>query len=255
MYATDVLNLKYSKQRSKSSVHTYQGGRQEISTQHADGSEGLFKSNGEFQSTNNSMDTEIKEYMNNNLDKNKQYNTNRNMNKKLIRLTENDLHRIVKESVNRILSEAINELDPRTYASYAQKRAAQGQDDKAWQGQVAARNAFNKQYGTDNQYYGQDGSYNNKTYGMYGNDYTVTDAEQNVSRHPYHNGEERAKGYAQRYNPHNDTYDYEDWDKPVYDDHTQSTHRSRVRINDPRNKIASQMAQGNGKYIKGQGWQ
>ena len=61
MYATDALNLKYSKQRSKSSVHTYQGGRQEISTQHADGSEGLFKSNGEFHPTNNPMDTEVKE--------------------------------------------------------------------------------------------------------------------------------------------------------------------------------------------------
>ena len=93
MYATDALNLKYSKQRSKSSVHTYQGGRQEISTQHADGSEGLFKSNGEFHPTNNPMDTEVKEYMNNNLDENKQYKTNTNMNKKLIRLTEQDLHK------------------------------------------------------------------------------------------------------------------------------------------------------------------
>lgn len=105
MYATDALNLKYSKQRSKSSVHTYQGGRQEISTQHADGSEGLFKSNGEFQPTNNPMDTEVEEYMNNNLDENKQYKTYRNMNKKLIRLTEQDLHKIVKESVNKIILE------------------------------------------------------------------------------------------------------------------------------------------------------
>ena len=36
---------------------------------------------------------------------NKHYNTNRNMNKKLIRLTESDLHKIVKDSVNRILNE------------------------------------------------------------------------------------------------------------------------------------------------------
>lgn len=36
---------------------------------------------------------------------NKQYKTNTNMNKKLIRLTESDLHRIVKESVNRVLKE------------------------------------------------------------------------------------------------------------------------------------------------------
>ena len=48
------------------------------------------------------------------------------MSKQVIKLTESDLHRIVKESVNKILSEAINELDPRTYASYADKRRAQG---------------------------------------------------------------------------------------------------------------------------------
>ncbi len=37
---------------------------------------------------------------------NKQYNTNRSMNKKLIRLTESDLHRIVKESVNKALNKS-----------------------------------------------------------------------------------------------------------------------------------------------------
>ena len=57
IYATDALNNKYSNVNSISSVHTYQGGRQEIYTKHADGSEGLFKSNGEFQPTNNPIDT------------------------------------------------------------------------------------------------------------------------------------------------------------------------------------------------------
>lgn len=42
--------------------------------------------------------------MNNN--ENKQYKSNTNMNKKLIRLTEQDLHKIVKESVNRVLNES-----------------------------------------------------------------------------------------------------------------------------------------------------
>ena len=42
--------------------------------------------------------------MNNN--ENKQYKSNTNMNKKLIRLTESDLHKIVKESVKRILRES-----------------------------------------------------------------------------------------------------------------------------------------------------
>ena len=36
---------------------------------------------------------------------NKQYKTNTNMNKKLIRLNESDLHRIVKESVKRVMNE------------------------------------------------------------------------------------------------------------------------------------------------------
>ena len=54
---------------------------------------------------------------------NKQYNTNRNMNKKLIRLTESDLHKIVKESVNKILRESIlSEIDlqvePQRYGEF-----------------------------------------------------------------------------------------------------------------------------------------
>lgn len=68
---------------------------------HADGSNGIFRTNGSCESTNNPMDIEVKEYINN-LGENKQYN----MNKKLIRLTESDLHRIVKKSVNKILRES-----------------------------------------------------------------------------------------------------------------------------------------------------
>ena len=51
---------------------------------------------------------------------NKEYKSNKNMKKQVIRLTEGDLHRIIKESVNNVLSE----LDWRTYASAA---------DKAWE--------------------------------------------------------------------------------------------------------------------------
>lgn len=46
---------------------------------------------------------------------NKQYNTNRNMNRKLIRLTESDLHRIVKESVNRVLKEVRYDFENQAY--------------------------------------------------------------------------------------------------------------------------------------------
>ena len=40
------------------------------------------------------------------MNENKQYNKKRNMNKKLIKLTETDLHRIVKESVKKVLKES-----------------------------------------------------------------------------------------------------------------------------------------------------
>ena len=43
------------------------------------------------------------------LPENKQYKTNTNMNKKLIRLNESDLHRIVKESVKKVLRENTND--------------------------------------------------------------------------------------------------------------------------------------------------
>ena len=40
---------------------------------------------------------------------NKGLNCNRNMNKKLIRLTESDLHRVIKESVNKVQNESIDQ--------------------------------------------------------------------------------------------------------------------------------------------------
>ena len=49
------------------------------------------------------------------------------MNKKLIKLTEQDLHRIVKESVNKVLTE----LDWRTYANAAKKASERGDEELA----------------------------------------------------------------------------------------------------------------------------
>ena len=51
MYATDALNMKYARASSKASVHTYAGGMQEITTEHSDGTQGLFKSDGQYQPT------------------------------------------------------------------------------------------------------------------------------------------------------------------------------------------------------------
>lgn len=53
----------------------------------------------------NASQAEINWWKNKNIGENKQYKTNTNMNKKLIRLTESDLHKIVKESVKRVLNE------------------------------------------------------------------------------------------------------------------------------------------------------
>ena len=64
MYATDALNKKYARVGSKASIHTYAGGIQEIATEHSDGSQGLFKSNGQYQPTENNMDKEILNYVN-----------------------------------------------------------------------------------------------------------------------------------------------------------------------------------------------
>lgn len=47
------------------------------------------------------------------------------MAKRIITLTEAEINRVISESVKRILSEHVSGLDPRTIASYAQKRREQ----------------------------------------------------------------------------------------------------------------------------------
>lgn len=57
---------------------------------------------------------------------NQTLNCSRNMNKKIIRLTENDLHKIIKESVNKILNEvAIKGKSGKTYSLH-------GNDEESW---------------------------------------------------------------------------------------------------------------------------
>lgn len=64
--------------------------------------------------------------------RNKKLNCNRNMNKKLIRLTESDLHRIVRESVNKVLNE-IGDTNRGQYhlGRAAMRRFNMGDYDKA----------------------------------------------------------------------------------------------------------------------------
>lgn len=145
-------------------------------------------------------------------------------NKQIIRLTESDLHRIVKESVNKILSEAINELDPRTYASYANKRAAQGNYGKAAKGVDAARDAWNNKFSHDDNF--AHGYSKENMIDTSDSPYTVH--SQSMSRDALGNA---ISNNVNQVNPQND--------KRTAD----------------RYRVAQQMAQGNGKYVKGKGWQ
>ena len=73
---------------------------------------------------------------------NKQYNKNRNM-KRTIKLRESDLRRMIAESVKGV----INELDWKTYANAARKRAEQGASDyDIYQLDQAANNALYDKY-------------------------------------------------------------------------------------------------------------
>lgn len=85
--------------------------------------------------------------------------------KQRIRLTESDIHRIVKESVNTILSE----LDWRTYASAAKGNKEwlkshpihkAHQNNRTYDFQNAASDAFQKKYGLEGQY--DNGAYTDK---------------------------------------------------------------------------------------------
>ena len=62
--------------------------------------------------------------------------------KKTIRLTESDIRKMVME--------VVSGLDPRTLASYAQKRLQQGKTNKAAQGFESAADTWNKKFSTAN---------------------------------------------------------------------------------------------------------
>lgn len=203
------------------------------------------------------------------------------MAKNIIRLTESDLHRIVKESVNKILSEAINELDPRTYASYADKRRAQGQNDKAFRGTQAAANAWNKEYGEE----WPDARKFMGSYDLRNDDGTPYNAE--ADREQWEDDLKRGNIYNVNDFSEDDDIDSmhtyfpkRDMSHDVIIDKHSSPIDRLMAITTPEEKgegfigamadvgnvfgdtkerraldVAKQMARGNGKYIKGKGWQ
>lgn len=195
--------------------------------------------------------------------------------KRRIRLTESDLHRIVKESVDRILKESqlLTELHPLTLDSYARKRAAQGQKEKAEQGRQAAVDAWNREYGYDgtdpeHPYMKVPNEYGSTTIKManYPNEYTVH------NQIKYGDDDEHYDIHYATYDPERDYTWTTDSRHKAYDtqgrgynpmrylgvDRRGTHHYKKLPISDKLKKgyeVARQMAQGNGKYIKGQGWQ
>lgn len=189
-------------------------------------------------------------------------------NKKQVRVSESQLHQIVRESVNKLLKEVqLNELDPRTYASYAAKRQAQGQTNKAKDGEDAAIQAWNKQYGK-------------KDTGTYDKVDDYGDRERIMRSDPFYGNKgkyevttqytDRGLGHLSTYRP---TMDY-NWDTDTGGYRTQGNGYRPTQYLGIDNKgtrhyarreqsqqalqgyeVAKQMANNSGKYIKGKGWQ
>ena len=75
--------------------------------------------------------------------RNKNKNESKNMNKKHIRLTENDLHRIVKESVNKILKEEdFSGLDVNSQGSYELTYGEKSRDPKVFERKIEILDNF-----------------------------------------------------------------------------------------------------------------
>ena len=170
--------------------------------------------------------------------------------KKIIRLTENDLHKIVKEAVKRIVNEEDSGLDPRTLASYAEKRAQQGQHEKAEQGRRAAMDTWNKKYGTEVDKKDSNGNWHNRTIQN-----GINNAGYNVRTQTYnYNGDNKFNNVESNvFYPNGENY-------RVHDIYGNDGHKHEMTFNnddydDEALSVAQQMSDGSGKYIPGKGWQ
>ncbi len=185
-------------------------------------------------------------------------NTKRqNTMKQKIRLTEGDLHRIIRNCVN----EALDELDARTYASYADKRQAQGQTDKARLGREAAVNAWNNEYGYSNTNYNDSRSNVSSTHNSVHMDDNYGVNQFRRKNYRDNDGCNMVSMNQYKYDPHNNKGYISGMDKSIYDDHTNMSEPEEYNHNVLYGKsargarVARQMATGSGKYVKRQGWQ
>ena len=155
--------------------------------------------------------------------------------KDIMAANEPKLSRIVKESVNRVLTE----LDWKTYANAARKRALQGADDKVIGDLDAAANKGLEKYdiGSEQPLYGYKNAPRLKTtkQDSWGNKF----ARQELKM-PEH----------ERYSDNYSAYDH-----GTGFDGTADISLSKIGGNRDARKDIGDYFRGNSKYIKGQGWQ
>lgn len=164
------------------------------------------------------------------------------------RLTENRLRDMIKESV----SSALNELDARTYASAAKKAREKG-DDRSSKFKKAAKNAWDRDYGTSS--YSSSGEFPKTTY--YDDVYYLggddTD-DKYIPTHDYQSYSMADGDYGSiKYDPDFSCYDKLADEKIEWaTDFPEDKHIAKFGRG---MKVAKQMTNGTGKYIKGKGWQ
>lgn len=159
-------------------------------------------------------------------------------NNKVIRLTENDLHNMVTEAVR----VALNELDPRTYASAAEKARIRGEFDRASRFKNTAIDSWERDYGNelhaDDDFRGG-GSRFIDPYFYDGSESFNNAYVCNRYPTPEHNGD--------CYNPKRDfRMPFDKYgNKPMAGSAPQTKGE----------RVARQMVHGDGKYALGKGWQ
>jgi hypothetical protein len=173
-------------------------------------------------------------------------------------ISKSKLNNIIKEETKK----AINELDARTYANYARMRQQQADNAKnskdkgkyqlkANGGVTAAKNAWNKKYGFSNNYSNNDWNEmsmaDTDTQGLshnFGTKYGINYKSQN----PVIDKDGNTHiVYANRaYNPKSNTM----WTDNGQKDSEVSTYYG----DEDRYRVAREMENGTGTYIKGKGW-
>ena len=162
--------------------------------------------------------------------------------KKIVRLTESDLHNMISEAVKT----ALNELDPRTYASAAQKTREKGEYARSHKFANAAVDAFNQKYTEpvnahfDNFKHGVQPHYHMDNVG---GEYTLNQKTTNYKTN-------KSADIDYIFSPYGESYEEDDSGKYNLGDSMPSVSSMRDSF-----QVAKEMAQGNGKYAKGKGWE